>query len=436
MAAWQSEYRRLLTSPDEAVARLKPGWRIVLPTLAGAPPALIRALGRAAEASALKDVTLGSILPGRDLAKHLIRPDLVGRFHWDSFFCGGCDRQGVNSGQYDMSPMHFGQMPRLLRERPSHVIMALASPPDEDGKVSLGISVDYSHSMFAYAPLRVVEINPNVPCVRGPCRIPLSQIDAIVESDDALIELPMPPSGETDQAIAHHIAERISDGTTIQIGYGAVPSLVALSLTSHKYLGVHTEMFVDPMRVLIEKGVVDNSRKTLNPGKTLYTFTAGCAETYKFLDDHPTIEGHPVEYTNDPVVIAQHKGMVSVNATLAVDLTGQACSESIGGMQYSGTGGQVDFIRGATLAEGGRSFLATASTAKDGAISCIVDSLPPNAVVTCARTDIDHVVTEFGVAALRGRSLQERAQALIAIAHPKFRDALEIAARARGLGKR
>ncbi len=434
--AWQDDYRRLLTSPDEAVARLKPGWRVVLPTLAGAPPALVRALGRAAEAGTLKDMTLGSILPGRDLAKHLVRPDLIGRFHWDTFFCGGSDRQGVHQGHYDMSPMHFGQMPRLLRERPSHAIMTLASPPDEDGKVSIGISVDYTHSMFAYAPLRVVEINPNVPRVRGPCRIPLSQIDAIVESDDPLIELPTPPSGEADRTIARFIAERIPDGATVQIGFGAMPSLVALGLLNHKHLGIHTEMFVDPMRVLIEKGVVDNSRKTFNPGKTLYTFTAGSAETYKFLDDNPTIEGHPVEYTNDPSIIARHKGMVSVNATLAVDLTGQACSESIGGLQYSGTGGQVDFIRGATLAEGGRSFLATASTAKDGAISCIVDSLPPSAVVTCARTDIDTVVTEYGVAELRGRSLRERAQSLIAIAHPKFRDALEIAARARGLGRR
>jgi acyl-CoA hydrolase len=335
-----------------------------------------------------------------------------------------------------MTPMHFGQMPRLLRERPAHVVMALASPPDDEGYVSLGISVDYSRSMFDYAPYRVVEVNPNVPRVRGPCRVHLSQIDAIVESNDALIELPTPPIGETDEAIARLITERIPDGATIQIGYGAVPSLVALSLTSHKHLGIHTEMFVDPMRVLIEKGVVDNTRKTLNPGKTLYTFTAGSAETYRFLNDNPTIEGHPVEYTNDPHVIAQHRGMVSVNATIAIDLTGQACSESIGPMQYSGTGGQVDFIRGATLAEGGRSFHATASTAKGGAISCIVDALPPAAVVTCARTDIDTVVTEYGVAELRGRSLRERAQALIAIAHPKFRDQLERAARARGLGQR
>jgi acyl-CoA hydrolase len=434
MQAWQANYQRLLATADAAVARLKPGQRVVLPTLAGAPPAIVKALGRAAAAGAITEVTLSAILPGRDIAQHLVKPELIGRFRWDSLFCGGCDRPGVFAGHYDMTPMHFGQMPRLLRERPSHVVMAVASPPDDEGCVSLGISVDYSRSMFDYADYRVVEVNPNVPRVRGPCRVPLDRIDAIVESDDALIELPNPPSSETDQTIARYIAERIPDGATIQIGYGAVPSAVALGLTGHRHLGIHTEMFVDPMRVLIEKGVVDNTLKTFNPGKTLYTFTAGSQETYRFLHDNPTIEGHGVDYTNDPFIIARHKRMVSVNATIAVDLTGQACSESIGGMQYSGTGGQVDFIRGATLAEGGRSFLATASTAKNGTLSCIVDALPPAAVVTCARTDIDTVVTEYGVAELRGRSLRERAKALIAIAHPKFRDELEQAARARGLG--
>lgn len=436
MTAWRAEYQRRLTSPDEAVSRLKAGQRLVLPTLAGAPPALIAALGRAATEGALKGVRISAILPGRDLARHLIKPELVGAFEWDSLFCGGCDRPGVFAGHYDMTPMHFGQTPRILRAMPAHAVMALASPPDGEGFVSLGISVDYSRSMFDYAPYRVVEINPNVPQVRGPCKIHLSQIDAIVEGEDPLIELPEPALGDEERAIARFIADRIPDGATIQLGYGAVPSGVGHALTGHKRLGIHTEMFVDPMRALIEAGVVDNSEKTLLPGIAPYTFCAGSAATYRFLHDNPMIEGHPVEYTNDPSVIARNKRMISVNATLAVDLTGQACSESIGGMQYSGTGGQVDFVRGATMAEGGKSFLATASTAKHGTISCIVDSLPPSAVVTTARNDIDAVVTEYGVAELRGRSLQQRAQALIAIAHPKFRDELEKAARARGLGRR
>lgn len=436
MSAWRSDYQRRLTTADEAVSRLERGQRLVLPTLAGAPPALVAALGRAAATGALGGVRLSAILPGRDIAKHLLKPELIGTFEWDSLFCGGSDRAGVHAGQYDMTPMHFGQTSRIFRAMPAHAIMALASPPDDEGYVSLGISVDYSRSMFDYAPYRVVEVNPNVPRVRGPCRVHLSQIDAIVEGDEPLIELPNPPLGDEEKAIARFIGDRIPDGATIQLGYGAVPSAVGATLTGHKHLGIHTEMFVDAMRQLIEAGVVDNSRKTLNPGKVLYTFSAGTAETYRFLDDNPMIEGHTVEYTNDPYVIAQHKGMISVNATLAVDLTGQACSESIGGMQYSGSGGQVDFVRGATLAEGGRSFLVTSSTAKHGTISCIVDALPPSAVVTTGRTDIDSVVTEYGVAELRGRSLRERAQAMIAIAHPKFRDELERAARARGLGKR
>jgi acyl-CoA hydrolase len=204
-------------------------------------------------------------------------------------------------------------------------------------------------------------------------------------------------------------------------------------LRGHSHLGIHTEMFVDAMRVLMQEGVVDNSRKSINPGKAPYTFVAGTRQTYDFLHENPAIEGHPVDYTNDISVIAQHKGMVVINATIAVDLTGQACSESIGGMQYSGTGGQADFVRGAMLAEGGRSFLATHATAKGGDVSCIVGGLSPGSVVTTARTDMDMVVTEFGVAELRGKSLSERAQALINIAHPKFRDGLQEEAAARGL---
>jgi acyl-CoA hydrolase len=436
MAPWRGEFERRLTSADEAVSRLRAGQRLVLPTLAGAPPALIAALGRAAAEGALAGVRLSAILPGRDIARHLMRPELVGRFEWDSLFCGGCDRPGVFAGHYDMTPMHFGQTPRLLRAMPAHAIMTLASPPDAEGYVSLGISVDYSRSMFDYAPYRVIEVNPNVPHVRGPCRVHLSQVDAVVESAEPLIELPEPALGEEDRAIARFIADRVPDGATIQLGYGAVPSAVGTALTGHRRLGIHTEMFVDAMRGLIESGVVDNSEKSLNPGRTLYTFCAGSMATYRFLHDNPAIEGHGVEYTNDPAVIARHRHMISVNATMAVDLTGQACSESIGGMQYSGTGGQVDFVRGATLSEGGRSFLVTNATAKHGSISCIVDALPTGAVVTTARTDIDTVVTEYGVAELRGRSLRERAQALVAIAHPKFRDELERAARARGLGRR
>jgi acyl-CoA hydrolase len=436
MAGWRDDYLRRLTTPEKAVRSIAAGSRIALPTLAGQPPALIEALGRAAAEGQVEGLRLSAILPGRDVTQHILRPEYANRLHWDSLFCSGGDRAAVFSGVHDMTPMHFGQTPRIMRAQPVQAVMTLASTPDEEGYVSLGISIDYTRALFETARHRLIEINPAVPHMRGPARVHIAQADAIVEADRALIELPNPPLAAEDETIGRLIAERIPNGATIQIGYGAVPSAVALALTDHRHLGVHTEMFVDNLRPLIEAGVIDNSLKTINPGKTIYTFCAGTMETYRFLDDHPAIEGHPVDYTNDPHIIAQHKNMISINATIVVDLTGQACSESLGGMQYSGTGGQVDFVRGATQSDGGRSFLATASTAKSGAISCIVDMLPSGSVVTTSRTDIDCVVTEFGIAELRGRSLRERAQALIAIAHPKFHDQLQEAARARGLGPR
>jgi acyl-CoA hydrolase len=365
----------------------------------------------------------------------LLLPEYADRFQWDTLFCGGSDRAGVYEGLYDMTPMHFGQMPKIMRDDMKvGAVMTLASPPDSDGYMSLGISIDYTKALIGTARFRAVEVNPNVPRVFGDCRVHVSEVDAIVESDNKIFELANPPVTPEDEKIGAFIAERIANGATIQLGYGAAPSAVGLSLRGHEHLGIHTEMFVDAMRVLMSEGVVDNSRKSINAGKTLYTFTAGTRETYDFLHENPAIEGHPVEYTNDVSVIAQHGGMVAINATIAVDLTGQACSESIGARQYSGTGGQADFIRGAMMAEGGRSFLVTHATAKNGALSCIVDDLAPGAVVTTARADIDMVVSEFGVAELRGKSLRERAQALIAIAHPKFRDGLREAAGKRGLG--
>lgn len=431
---WQSEYKARLQSADDAVSRLEDGQRLILPTLAGQPPGLIAAMGRRMRAGTLARVRAGTILPGPDLAEALLQPEHSGLIDWDSLFCGNSDRPGVFDGRYDMTPMHFGQMPKIMQnDMKVGAVMTLVSPPDADGYMSIGISIDYTKPLFDSAKFRAVEVNPNVPRVFGDCQVHVSEVDAIVEYESEIFELPTPPGTPEDEKIGALIAERIPDGATIQLGYGAAPSAVGLSLLGHKHLGIHTEMFVDAMRELMQKGVADNLRKSINPGKTLYTFAAGTRQTYDFLHENPAVEGHPVAHTNDCFFIAQHRGMVAINATIAVDLTGQACSESIGGMQYSGTGGQADFVRGAMLAEGGRSFLATHATAKDGAVSCIVDSLAPGSVVTTARADMDMVVTEFGVAEMRGKSLSERAQALIAIAHPKFRDGLQEAAATRGL---
>ncbi|MDP6589678.1 MAG: acetyl-CoA hydrolase/transferase C-terminal domain-containing protein [Alphaproteobacteria bacterium] len=431
---WRGEYKRRLQSADEAVSRLQDGQRLILPTLAGQPPGLIAAMGRRLRDGKLARVRAGTILPCPCLADALLRPEHSDSVDWDSLFCGTSDRLGVFEGRYDMTPIHFGQMPKVMRnDMKVGAVMTLVSPPDAEGYMSIGISIDYTKALIGSASFSAVEVNPNVPRVFGDCLVHVSEVDAIVESDDEIFELPNPPGTPEDEKIGALIAERIPDGATIQLGYGAAPSAVGLCLRGHSHLGIHTEMFVDAMRVLMQEGVVDNSRKSINPGKTLYTFAAGTRQTYDFLHENPAVEGHPVEHTNDLFVIAQHKGMVAINATIAVDLTGQACSESIGGMQYSGTGGQADFVRGAMLAEGGRSFLATHATAKGGTVSCIVGGLAPGSVVTTARADMDMMVTEFGVAELRGRSLSERAQALIKIAHPKFRDGLQEEAAKRGL---
>ncbi len=432
---WRSEYRRRLQNADDAVSCLQSGQRLMLPTLAGQPPALLAAMGCAMRNGSLENVRAGGVLPGPALAKALLQPEHAHRIYWDSLFCGASDRPGVFEGRYDMTPMHFGQIPKVMRDIMNvDAVMTLASPPDDQGFMSIGISIDYTKPLIDSGCFSAVEVNSNVPRVGGNALVHVSDVDAIVEHESDLFELSNPPSTPEDEKIGALIAERIPDGATIQLGYGAVPRAVGLCLRGHKNLGIHTEMFVDAMRVLMVEGVVDNSQKIINRGKTLYTFTTGTRETYEFLHENPAIEGHPVDLTNDTAYIAQHKGIVVINATIAVDLTGQACSESIGGMQYSGTGGQADFIRGAMMAEGGRSFVATHSTAKNGELSSIVACLEPGAVVTTARTDMDMLVTEYGVAELRGKSLSERAQALIGVAHPKFRYDLEKEARKRGLG--
>ena len=432
--SWKIQYRQKLINIDTVVEKLSSNWRVIFPTLAGAPNELIIALSRAVREKRASNFKASMILPASNVTNSLLRVELEGRFQWDSLFCGPGDRAGVNKGVYQMTPMHFSEMPGIMSKwKERKAVMALVSEPDEDGFMSLGISIDYTKSLINRSDYCVVEVNPNVPRVFGNCQVHVSDVDAIVESKCPILELPNPPLSSEDKAIGSLISERISDGATIQLGYGAVPSAVANFLTSHNNLGIHTEMFVDNMRMLMECGAVNNSSKTVNPGKSIYTFCAGTSETYRFLHENHEIEGHPVEYTNDPYIISKHKSMVTINAIIAVDLTGQVCSESIGFLQYSGSGGQVDFVRGANLSENGQSFLATHSTAKNGHFSSIVDVLPEGSVVTTPRTDVDMVVTEYGIAELKGRNLSDRAQLLIKIAHPKFRDELQKSAYKRGL---
>jgi acyl-CoA hydrolase len=323
------------------------------------------------------------------------------------------------------APALFHQVPRLYREfLKIDVALIHVSRVDAHGYMSLGVGIDTSRAAIESADLVLAQVNDQMPRVHGDAWVHVSEVDAIVEQSSPLTELPLPPVRPEDAAMGRIIAEMIPDGATLQLGIGGVPSAVARALTGHKDLGIHTEMFVDAMVDLIEAGVATGRRKTLHAGKAVFAFAAGSQRMYRFLDDNPGIEGHAVSYTNSPAVIARNAGLASVNSTIEIDLTGQCCSESIGPRQWSGTGGQHDFARGAFDSPGGKSIIAFYSTAKQGEVSRVVPTLRPGAVVTTPRTEVHWVVSEHGAACLKGKSTAERARALIGLADPKFRDQL------------
>jgi len=342
-------------------------------------------------------------------------------------FANTATRKAVWEGTADYTPCYFHQVPRLFQDGalPVNVAMIVVSPPDNDGFVSLGISVDYAIQAVRAAEITIAEVNPNMPRT-GPCsRIPVTDIDYFVESELPLYTITPPGINEVAEKTGRHVAELIRDGDCLQLGVGAIPEAVLEFLGGKRDLGIHTEMISDGVMTLAEKGVITGARKTLHPGKIVLTFVMGTERLYRWLDDNPMIDAHPVDYTNDPCVIAQNDNMVAINSSISVDLLGQASSESIGPRQYSGVGGQVDFIRGAAASKGGRSIIALPATAKGGEVSRIVATLLPGQAVTPSRNDVDYVVTEYGVAHLWGKTMRERARALINIAAPKFRDSLE-----------
>jgi itaconate CoA-transferase len=295
--------------------------------------------------------------------------------------------------------------------------------------MSLGVAVDYTSTAARVAKTLLLEVDEHMPRVHGRSFIHISEATAVVEYHAPLPELPLAPAREEDEIIGGFIDEMVPDGATIQLGIGGVPNAVARHLMNNKDLGIHSEMFTDNMVDLIESGVANGVKKTLHPRKAVFTFAAGSERMYRYLDDNPHCEAHAVSYTNDPAVIAQNNQLISVNAVIEVDLTGQCCAESIGPLQFSGTGGQADFVRGAFNSPGGKSFLALYSTAKSGEVSRIVPTLTPGAAVTTPRQDVHYLVSEYGVALMKGKSVPERARAMIGLAHPKFRDWLTEEAR-------
>lgn len=430
MRRWLADYRGKLRSAAEAVAWVGSGDQIYYGGNAAIPRELIRALAARGD---LADVHLSHVLLlGED---PLSAPGMEGRFRHNSLFVGPADRKAVNEGRADYVPVFLHQIPRLFSEKivALDVAMVMVSPPDHHGFMSLGVEVLASKAACRHARRVIVQVNSRMPRILGDCFLHVSEVDAIVEHDEELPELAPCQSSDVEQAIGRRVATLVEPGSTLQMGIGGIPDAVFSELDGELELGVHTEMLSDGAMRAIERGVITCARKTLNPGKVVLTFALGSRALYDYVDDNPLIEAQPVEVVNDPFVVSQNEKMVAINSALEVDLTGQVCSDSIGPYIYSGFGGQVDFIRGAARSPGGRPVIALPATAKGGGVSRIVPALKPGAGVVTSRADVHYVVTEHGCARLFGRNLRERAEALIAIAAPEFRDELERAAKERRL---
>ena len=344
-------------------------------------------------------------------------------FRLNSFFIGNSTRRAVNRGAADYTPIFLSAVPNLIRTDRMHIDVALiqTTPPDKNGDMNLGVSVDIVKAAIKKATLVVAQANSNVPYVQGDGKINIEDVDFIVPYDEPLLEYLEKVPGDTAERIGSYVSSIIEDGSTIQVGYGSIPNAIVSSFGGKKHLGIHTELLNDGIAWLMKRGVVDNTEKSINLEKTIATFCMGKKETYDFIDGNASVEFRTIDYTNNPLVIAQNKRMTAINSALEVDLTGQATAESIGKVFYSGIGGQSDFMRGAVLAPDGKTILALPSTADDGSVSRIVPFLKEGAGVTLTRGDIHYVVTEFGIAYLHGKSIRERAMDLIAIANPRFR---------------
>ncbi len=424
-------YREKMRSVDEFIKLIKPGSRIFIGSGAAEPQALIKVLIE--KGKYIQDhETINLIELGTTPYAETI---LSKPFHQNAFFIGQNVRDAVNEGRAEYTPIFLSELPGLMHSGRLKIDVALiqVAPPDNYGFCSLGVSVDVVKAGAENAKLVIAEVNKRMPRALGDCFVHIKDIDFIVESDLDLITWAPPEPDEVSRKIGHNVAKLIHDGCTIQAGIGMIPNAILGALTRKKDLGIHTEMFSDGLIDLVESGVVNNRKKTIHNGKIIATFCMGTKRLYDFVDDNPLIEFHPCDYTNDPFVISRNERMVSINAAIQVDLTGQVCADSIGEYFYSGIGGQVDFVRGAARAKGGKPIIVLPSTAKNGTVSRIVPFLDQGAGVVTSRGDVHYVVTEHGIANLHGKNLRERSLSLISIAHPDFRDELLAYAKKRNL---
>lgn len=427
--SWSKIYESKITSADEAVKAVQSGHRIFLTGNCSVPQVLIAALVKRAPELQNVEICHALTLGSSDY----VAPEMEGHIRANSLFIGPNVRKAVQEGRADFTPVLLSEFTLLFKEGylPLDVAFVHVSPPDEHGFCSYGIETGLTKTPAESAKIIIAEVNPNMPRCLGDSFIHVSRLTHVVPVNYSLMELHMADEGavELNTKIASYIAELIPDGATMQMGIGAIPDAVLQFLFHKKDLGVHTELFSDSVIDLVEAGVLTNARKTLHQGKIVAGFMLGTKRLYEWANNNPLIELHRTEYVNDPFVIAQNERQVAINSAIEVDLTGQVCADSIGPKLYSGVGGQLDFIYGASRSKGGVPIIALPSTAKNDELSRIVPMLKPGAGVVTTRNHVHYIVTEYGVARLYGKTIRERAQALIGIAHPKFREELTRAAR-------
>src|SRR5271169_4667745 len=420
--SWELDYKRKLRTADEALQCVQSGMRVYIQPGCAEPETLVEALMR--RGPFVEDVEVVHMMTMG--AAPYVAKEMAGHFRHNAVFIGANVREAINDGRADYTPIYLSEIEELFESgaMPIDVALLTLSPPDSNGFCSFGVGVDTSLTAAKCARYVVAQINGQMPRTYGDSFIHVNDLDVVVESSRPLCEIKRPTVTDMNVAIARNVASLIEDGSVLQTGIGGIPDAVLPFLSDRKDLAVHSELVSDGVIPLIEAGVITGARKSFRPRKIILGFAIGSKRLFDFVDNNPIFEFHPTAYTNDPILIARNDNMVAINSALQIDLTGQVCSDSIGSQFYSGIGGQVDFLRGASRSKGGKPVIAISSTAKDGRISRIVPMLSPGAGVVTSRGLVRYVVTEFGVAYLHGKSIRERAQALINIAHPKFREEL------------
>ena len=420
--SWENEYKHRLRTADQALEQVQSGMRVYIQPGCAEPETLVEALMR--RGPCVNDVEIVHMMT-MGCAPYTA-PEMEGHFRHNAMFIGGNVRDAINDGRADYTPINLSEIEELFESgaMPIDVALLELSPPDSHGFCSFGIGVDTSLTAAKCARYVIAQINDQMPRTYGDSFIHVSDLDAIVESSRPLCEATRPETGDIQIAIAQNVAGLIEDGAVLQTGVGGIPDAVLPFLMDRKDLGVHSELVSGGVIPLIEAGVITGARKTFKPRKIIVGFALGTKRMFEFVDNNPIFEFHPTAYTNNPTFIGRNDNMVAINSALQIDLTGQVCSDSIGSRFYSGIGGQVDFLQGASYSKGGKPIIALSSTAKAGTISRIVPTLSPGAGVVTSRGLVRYVVTEHGVAFLHGKSIRERAKALIEIAHPKFREEL------------